>query len=87
MSIGKSKGSLSGPLFASFYHVCFTRCTIYATVALSSSLTEIFTSPLHTIEERIKVLENNMEKCMTFTKPKENPNEDQVTYLSLNKIN
>jgi hypothetical protein len=41
----------------------------------------------HTIEERIKILENNMEKCMTFTKPKENPNEDQVTYLSLNKIN
>lgn len=50
VSIGKSKGSLSGPLFASFYHVCFTRCTIYATVALSSSLTEIFTSPLHTID-------------------------------------
>ena len=41
----------------------------------------------HTIEERIKVLENNMEKYMNFTEPKEKLKGDQVTYLSLNKIN
>ena len=41
----------------------------------------------HTIEERIKVREDNMEKYMTFTKQKEKSKEDHVTFLSLNKIN
>ena len=41
----------------------------------------------HTIEERIKVREDNMDKYMTFTKPKEKSKEDHVTFLSLNKIN
>ncbi len=39
------------------------------------------------LEERIEKNEERIEKNKETVKSKENPNEDQVTYLSLNKIN